>query len=170
MSRASQAKRPRPTQKEKKFERKNEIYKSRTRKAKKTNWKGGRFVEFVEGRCQEHGVELAEITAAGARAPKALRGQMDKALRVYHEVGIDNDKLADILEWLVAHWHDGLSERIGRGKPFSVFTILYKARQIIEAYQEGTSRPSQTGQPQEDQIQRAKDAFDALPAVDDKEE
>jgi hypothetical protein len=165
MNRSSKAKRVWIRPKERRFDRSAEAHKARTRNTKKTSWGPGRFLQHVEGRCEEHGVALADLMPDAKSPPAALKRHMGLTIKMYRETGLDNDSIADMFEWLIANWHDGLSDRIGRGKPFSVFTLRYKARAIIEAY--GELRPAP---PTETKGKQAIDLFNELDTMDNEKE
>ncbi len=91
------------------------------------------FCKRLSALLEANYVETADPPQTIRDVPKQREAAMKKTLAAFKTLGVDRVEFLKILEWLIPGWEAGLKRGIS-DRPFSIFTLYYRSKQILSAY------------------------------------
>jgi hypothetical protein len=120
-----------------------------------------KFCERLDALISANYIETGDPPQTGDNTPKKRVAAMKKAMLAFEALGVNRDEFLKILEWLIPGWEEGLKRGIS-DRPFSIFTLYYRSKQILSAYRAycRDENPEEAEEPEEDVEETQKELGD----------
>lgn len=92
-----------------------------------------RFYQRLQTLLINNPVVTSDTPSTGIRPSAAKIKIMKQTLEAYEKLNVTKTEFLRIIEWLIPGWENGLKRSI-TDQPFSIFTLLNKARKIIDLW------------------------------------